>query len=271
MSLKVENVKNILEEYAPLELKQSYDNVGLMIGNVNSEITGILIALDCTLEVIREAEKKGCNLIITHHPPLYIKPSTITSSTLTGVKIMELIKNGISVYSSHTNLDATKGGLNDILGSLLGFTNLEIIELISNKDNVYEGAGIGRITTLEEPITLKYLCENIKKALGATHIRYCGDDVMEIDKIAIINGSGEDYFEVAKELGVQCIITGDTTYHQISDFNEMGIAIIDAGHFETEWPAMKVVAKFLEKKIRVEGFNNSVIISECSKSPYKYT
>ena len=270
MSLKVKNIKDIMEEYAPLELKQSYDNVGLMLGNSDSEITGILIALDCTLEVIHEAEEKKCNLIITHHPPLFIKPSTITDSTLTGVKIMELIKNGINVYSSHTNLDATMGGLNDILGSLLGFTNLDIIEPIKNKANIYQGAGLGRITTLEEKITLKSLCENVKKSLDVEVIRYCGDDDMEINKIAIINGSGENYFELAKELGAQCIITGDTTYHSISDFNEMGIAIIDAGHFETEWPAMKVMAKFIENEIRVRGFNNSVIISECSKSPYKY-
>jgi len=270
MSLKVKNIKDILEEYAPLELKQSYDNVGLMIGDVSLEITGILIALDCTLEVIHEAEKKDCNLIITHHPPLFIKPSTITNSTLTGIKIMKLVKNGINVYSSHTNLDATKGGLNDILGSLLGFTNLEIMEPIFNKDKIYEGAGIGRITLLEKAITLKELCKNIKDSLEIAAIRYCGDDAMEISKIAIINGSGEDYFERAKELGAQCIITGDTTYHYVNDFNEMGIAIIDAGHFETEWPAMKVVAKFLEKRIRVKGFNNSVIISESSKSPYKY-
>ena len=270
MSLKIINIKDILEEYAPLELKQSYDNVGLMLGNIDLEITGILIALDCTLDIIREAENKCCNLIITHHPLLFIKPATITNSTLTGIKIMELIKNGISVYSSHTNLDAAKGGLNDILGSLLGFTNLEMIEPILNKENIYEGAGIGRITTLEETITLKCLCKNIKNALGAAIIRYCGDDAMEINKIAIINGSGEDYFKVAKGLGAQCIITGDTTYHYINDYNEMGIAIIDAGHFETEWPALKVVANLLEKKIRIKGFNNSVIISECTRSPYKY-
>jgi len=270
MSLIVKNIRDLLEEYAPLELKQSYDNVGFMVGNQESEITNILVALDCTLKVICEAEEKGCNLIITHHPPLFIKPSTLTDSTLTGVKINKLIKNDINVYSSHTNLDATKGGLNDILCSLLGFTNLEIMEPISSENDIYEGAGIGRITTLQESVTLKDLCKNLKHILEAEVLRYCGDDNMEINRIAIINGSGEEYFQKAKDLGAQCIITGDTTYHNINDYNEMGMAIIDAGHFETEWPAMKVVAKIIEKEIRVKGFNNSVIISECSKSPYKY-
>lgn len=270
MSLMVKHIKNIMEEYAPVQLKESYDNVGLMVGDINNEVTSILISLDCTLPVIEEAKKKGCNLILTHHPPLFLKPSTITTETLTGKKLLNLIRNDISVYSSHTNLDATKDGINDIITELLGFNQWTIISPSGNNLDLNQQSGIGRIVELENPIFLKELCGNVKASLETTTIRYCGSEDKIIRKLAIINGSGQDFFDAARKHKVDCIITGDTTYHYVSDFNELGIAIIDGGHFETEWPAMKVVAKKIEGKLRKLGFQNEVYIAESCKSPYKY-
>lgn len=269
MSLKVADIKKIMEEMAPIKLKESYDNVGLMVGDLDEKVTSILVALDCTLSVIDEAKKKKCNLILTHHPLLFRKPSSITNETLLGKKIIELIKNNINVYSSHTNLDSVKGGINDIITETLGFKPLKTIELASNRDSGDYNSGIGRIAELEESITLKELCCNIKSALELPYIRYAGEDSMVIKKIAIINGSGQDYFYAAKKMGADCVITGDTTYHYVSDYSEEGIGIIDAGHFGTEWPGIKVVAKELENRINKLGFNNNVIISENVKDPYK--
>lgn len=269
MSLKVADIKKIMEEMAPTKLKESYDNVGLMVGNVDEKVTSILVALDCTLSVIDEAKKKNCNLILTHHPLLFRKPSAITTETLLGKKIIELIKSNIHVYSSHTNLDSVKGGINDIITNMLGFEASKTIDLSPNRDADDYNSGIGRIAELDKSITLKELCCNIKSALELPYIRYAGEDSMVIKKIAIINGSGQDYFHAAKKLGVDCIITGDTTYHYVSDYSEEGIGIIDAGHFGTEWPGIKVVAKELENRIKELGFNNHVIISENVKDPYK--
>jgi len=270
MSLKVKHIKDIMEEYAPVQLKESYDNVGLMVGDINSEITSILVALDCTLEVIEEAKKKGCNLILTHHPPLFLKPSTITTDTLTGKKILNLIKSDINVYSSHTNLDSTDDGINDIITKLLGFNEWSIISPSENKLALKQQVGIGRVVEFDNPVTLKELCNIVKEKLEASMVRYCGNENKIIKKLAIINGSGQDFFEAARRHKVDCIITGDTTYHYVSDFNELGVAIIDGGHFETEWPAMKVVAKNIEVKLRKSGFENQIYISESCKSPYKY-
>jgi len=270
VSLKVKHINDFMEEYAPVELKESYDNVGLMIGNINSEVTSILVALDCTLEVIEEAKKKGCNLILTHHPPLFLKPSTVTTDTLTGKKILSLVKDDINVYSSHTNLDSAEGGLNDIVTKLLGFNKWTIISPNDNNIAVKQQAGIGRVVEFEVPVTLKELCSIVKEKLEASMVRYCGSEDKLIKKLAIINGSGEDFFEAARIHEVDCIITGDTTYHYISDMNELEIAVIDGGHFETEWSAMKVVAKNIEDKLKELGFENRVYISESCKSPYKY-
>jgi dinuclear metal center YbgI/SA1388 family protein len=269
MSLKVRDINNIMESYAPSCLKESYDNVGLMVGDLDSQITSIMVALDCTLEVIKEAVEKNCNLILSHHPLLFIKPSTITMETLQGRKIIELVKNDINVYSSHTNLDIASEGLNDILTKLLGFKHWTIIET-AKRNSEGEAQGIGRLVSLDRSITLEQLCERVKVSLDIKEIRFAGQEKMQINKIAIINGSGEDYFKAAFECGADCIITGDTSYHYVSDYMEMGIGIIDAGHFETEWPSMKVVADVLRNKLREQGYDNLVLVSEKCRSPYKF-
>lgn len=270
MSLKVRDIDKIMEEHAPSKLKESYDNVGLMVGDMNSEVTSILVSLDCTLDVIEEAKEKGCNFIFTHHPLLFRKPANITTETLLGRKIIELIKNDINLYSSHTNLDSVTGGINDIIMKLLDLNNYTVIDPAKNRSDDESNSGIGRIAELSEPITLEELCDRIKEYLNIPFLRYAGNDLKRITKIAVINGSGQDYFNAAKALGAQCIITGDTTYHYVSDFEEEGIAVIDAGHFGTEWPAMEIVAKYLKNRIDLMGFNNSVLVSEVNKNPYKY-
>jgi dinuclear metal center YbgI/SA1388 family protein len=269
MLLKVRTIEHIMEQYAPLILKEDYDNVGLMVGDKDAQVTKILIALDCTLDVICEAKDKGCNLILTHHPLLFIKPKTITSDTLVGKKIIQLIKNDINVYASHTNLDSVKGGLNDIATEILGFSEYKVMEPTTisgynNGDN-----GIGRIVTLENPVALMDLCEKVKESFNAEYIRYVGEDNRLIKTIAIINGSGEDFFEISKTFQVDCIITGDTKYHGASDLQEEGIALIDAGHFITEWTPFKLFAKILETQLREKGYHNDVLISENTKDTYK--
>lgn len=270
MCLKVRDIENIMEEYAPSKFKVSYDNVGLMVGDSEEEVKGILIALDCTLKVIEEAKEKGCNLILTHHPLIFNKPSSITSGTLQGKKIIELIKNNINLYSSHTNLDAVYGGLNTMIMKKLGFENYSTMELDSKREPGDNETGIGRLTILDESMSIGDLCRLVKSKLHIPFIRYTGDESWKVNKIAVINGSGEDFFGIAKKLGAQCIITGDTTYHDASDYTEEGISIIDVGHFETEWPAFKMFGELLQEQLKEKGYNVEVIISEKTSRVYKF-
>lgn len=270
MPLKVKDFRAVMEKYAPNELKESYDNVGLMVGDPENNINSILVALDCTLDVIDEAIDKQCNLIFTHHPLLFIKPSSITSETLQGKKIIKLIKNDISLYSSHTNLDVAHNGLNDLVTKLLGYDKWEVIEPYHDKNAKTSNLGIGRLVTLEEPIILSEMCNKVKSSLNIPCLRYSGREEMLIERVAIVNGSGEDYFETAKNMGAQCIITGDTTYHFVSDLEEQDIAIIDAGHYPTEWAPMKLLTAIMKKEFTGIGEDVPIVISEKSKNPYKY-
>ncbi len=269
MSLKVSDISKMIEEIAPLGFQEEYDNSGFSVGSSDAEVTSILTALDCTLEVIDEAVGRGCNLIITHHPLLFHTPQSVTDETLLGKKLIKLIKNDINLYSCHTNLDSVKGGMNDILMRILNFENYHVIN--SNKtDEFCDGCGFGRIANFREGITLGKLCSRIKKALNINNLRFCGDEDKLIKTVAVINGSGQDYFKAAYNSGADCVITGDTTYHYFSDFNELGLAVIDAGHFETEWLPFAAFGQYLQKTIKSAAFNNSVLISECTRSPYKY-
>ncbi|MFL0267852.1 Nif3-like dinuclear metal center hexameric protein [Candidatus Clostridium radicumherbarum] len=269
MPLKVKDLRNLMENLAPANLKEDYDNVGLMVGSLENEVSNILVALDCTLKVIKEAKEKNCNFILTHHPLLFIKPRSVTDETLIGKKILELIRNDIALYSAHTNLDSVYNGLNDMLMKLLGFEGYSIME-VNKINSSSEKDGIGRLAVLPSPLTLIEICNIVKDKLKVSSLRYVGEDSKVIRKIAVVNGSGEDYYEAAFRLGADLIITGDTKYHNTSDFSEMGMAIIDAGHFESEWPAMRIFADNLRDELEALNYTNSVIISEASMPIYKY-
>lgn len=225
-----------------------------MVGDKNKEVKKVLLALDCTLKVIEEAKKENVELIITHHPLIFKRPSSITTDTLQGKKIIELIKNDISLYSSHTNLDSVENGLNDTIVSILGFDNSKILEKNKRDDK----AGLGRIVSLKESIQLEDLISKIKKSLNINNLRVVkGKD--KVNKIAIINGSGQDFIGKAVALGADCIITGDTTYHFASDYKEMEISILDVGHFASEQITFFNVMENLKEKFKDVEFITSTV------------
>ena len=257
----VKDISKEIEKFAPKYLMEDYDNVGLMVGRDDKHVSKVLLALDCTNDVIREAIENNADMIISHHPLLFKKPKSITTNDLLGNKIISLIKEDISLYSCHTNLDSTKNGINDVLVNLLGFKSSLIID---EKESENGKCGIGRLIRLEEPMSLDDLVSIIKNKLDIKGLRVAkGSD--KVNTIAVINGSGQDYFYEAKKLGADCIITGDTTYHFVSDFKEMNISIIDAGHFKTEYLAFLKTLDFLKEKFKDIEF----IKSETNKDPYE--
>ncbi|MDZ4991772.1 Nif3-like dinuclear metal center hexameric protein [Clostridium perfringens] len=261
--MKLNDIIKIIEDIAPVNLKEGFDNVGLMVGDREKNITKVLLALDCTEEVIREAKEIGAELILTHHPLLFRKPQSITTDTLLGRKIIELIRNDINLYSAHTNWDSVKDGLNDTLVKMLGFEKGIIME----KNQFDNNAGIGRVVELNKEMTVLEIVNNIKNSLGVKNLRYSGDLNEAVRKVAIVNGSGQDFFGDAKKLGADLIITGDTTYHFVSDYKEMGLNILDIGHFNSEWPVLINVSEKVKEKLDSDV---EFVISKESKDPFEF-
>lgn len=260
---KVCDIIREMEKFAPPFLKESFDNVGLMVGSKEKDVKKVLISLDATLEVIDEAINEKVDLIITHHPLIFKKPSNITTDSLQGEKIIKLIKNDISLYSSHTNLDSVYNGINETIAKMIGLDNSKIIE-VNNSYNEMK-CGLGRIQSLSEETTLIDFVEKIKNIFNIKLIRVVKGNE-NVKKVAVINGSGQDFISSAVKLGADTIITGDTTYHFASDYKEQNINIIDLGHFASEWIVFIEVMKEIIKDIEEVEF----LVSTKVNDPYTF-
>ena len=243
-------------EFAPLYIKEEWDNVGLMCGDEKSEIKGVMISLDLTLDVISEAIEKNCNLIITHHPFIFDKISCIDFNTPMGEKINKLIKNDINVVSMHTNLDKAAGGVNDVLCEKL---NLSSVENLTDEE-----FSIGRIGVLNKEISLKDFVLFVKETLKTTGIKYIGCDEKKIKKVAVVSGSGSEFYCDAIKKEADVFLTSEVKHHIAVDCMERDFTIIDAGHFETENPVAEKIKSYLLKE-----FDVKILISKSYNKLFK--
>ena len=227
--LLVKGIVEFLEEKFPKNLAYDWDNVGLQIGDLNHEVNNVMVALDATTLVIDEAIEKNIDLIITHHPFIFSSLKSIDFTTPRGKNIQKLIKNDIALYTMHTNYDVASGGMNDALAEAMGLLDVRPFAMINDIH------GLGRIGVLDTAMTINSLCDSIR-------FERLKDEVSDIKtvetgsagcikKVAVIGGSGGKYVHEAKKLGADVFITGDITYHTAVDAKEIGINIIDIGHF----------------------------------------
>lgn len=257
--MKLSEIINRLEEKFPKSNAESWDNVGLIIGDRNKEIKKIQISLDITLKAIEKAIDTGADLIISHHPFIFSPIKNINGDSLLGRKILKLIENKIVVYTLHTNLDSSKSGLNDFIGEKLGFFNGEIIVPIREENTECSKEnenGIGRLYSLTEKENLLDVIKNIKEKLELKNIKISGYNIenAKIKKIAVVNGSGSSYWKKAKRMGADLLVTGDLKYHEALDANEEGMYILDVGHYESEHFFHIIITDILQKYNSVECY-----------------
>lgn len=252
---KLKEITDVLEIKVPSFLKEEWDNVGLIIGNGDNEIKKVILALDCTESVVKEAINKNARLIITHHPLIFEGIKNIDFNTSLGRKIKLLISNDISLVSLHTNFDKINGGTSDTVARILGLTDLKNID-----DNEFSLGKVGNIDT----VTLEEFAKTVKEKLNLKSLKYIGDNEKKINSVAVVSGSGADFLYDAKKMGADCLVTAEVKHHIAIDAYENDIAVIDAGHFETENVAMKTFCEIL-KDLPVE-----VLISETYTELFKY-
>ena len=241
--MKVKQIAELMEKYTPARLAYDWDNVGLLVGNGENEVKKIMITLDTNLETVREAAENGCDMILSHHPIMFrgIKRLDLTSPT---GKMMEiLIKNDISVFAAHTNMDTAKIGINAYLAELFGLENIKILE--QHTDDIE--AGLGRYGDFKNEITLDELCKITKEKLNTPFVRAAGASEKKIKTLCVASGSCSECIETAIKCGCDAVITGDMKYHEMIDYSECGIAVIDAGHYPTEIIVTDIFEKILEE------------------------
>ena len=258
----VKNVFDYLCEIAPINVKSEKDNIGLLVGRGDTDVSKIILALDITSDVISEANNKGANLIVSHHP-LFFSLNSITDSDVTGKRILQLIENGISAICMHTNLDAAPDGVNCVLAKAVGIVDPKPLnESTQNSDS---GFSFGRVGFLKAPCNMAEYLQKLKTALKTDRLRYY-DAGRYVHKVAVAGGSGTAEFERMLENGCDTFVTGDIKYNFFLEAKELGINLIDGGHFCTE----NIIIPPLADKLRTKFPQVDVFVSESHKETVKF-
>lgn len=218
-----------IERKYPVSYALDWDNVGLQVGRYQKEIRRIYIALDATKEVVHDAVRQNADLLLTHHPLMFTPIRKVTSEDLIGGKIIELIQNDISCYAMHTNYDVT--GMADLAAGLLKLEDTEVLDITCESE---ERKGIGKVGSLSESMTLTELCMFVKETFHLDRVRMYGDGSAIIRRAAVSPGSGKSMIQPAIGGRADVLITGDIGHHEGIDASDMGLSIIDAGHYGLE-------------------------------------
>lgn len=255
----VADVLKYIEKIAPSHLAEEWDNVGLLCGRIEQPVRKILVALDPFYTVCQEAVDIGADLIVTHHPIIFgTGLSAINDETQTGRCLLLLSEHKISAINAHTNLDIAPGGVNDILAATLG---LKDIGHISSTGAPH---GLLRSGFVAEQSLSDYLSK-VKTALGCEGLRYI-DAGKTVRKVAVGGGSCADCMYEAAAAGCDTFVTADVKYNQFRNAHELGINLIDAGHFHTENPTMPVLAE----KLQQQFLDTEVVFSKNHREVMKF-
>lgn len=238
--MTVAELHDKLSEKFPKTLSCSWDNDGIMVSaDVNSEVKKVLIALDASHEVVKYAAENGYDTVVTHHPMLFRGVKSVTEASLSGRRILDAVKSGVSVISLHTRADAGDGGVNDALCDTLGFKAV-------GKFGDDEAPTLGRIAEADG-ITGEELARLVKEKLDCAAVRASGDTTKEIHRIALCGGDGKDFIYPALAAGCDAYITGDAGYNMAQDAGEDGLLTIEVGHYHSEAPICEVFAELVRE------------------------
>ena len=238
----VQTVAEAVNRLAPRRLAEEWDNPGLMVGDPCAEVKKIFVCLDVLDGTITQAIDLGAQMIVAHHPMIFRPIKNVRFDLPHGKKISRLIKNDIAVFAAHTNLDSAEGGVNDVLARKIGLTDVKMFG--------DEEISLGRLGTLDKPMSAIDLARRVKTALNAETVRLIDAGDFKISKVGLCGGAGAEFIAKAKFFGAQAFVTGDVKYHEAQAAVESGIHVIDAGHFATEFPIVHELAEYLRDELK---------------------
>ena len=228
--MKVKEVIAALEQFAPLPLQDDFDNSGLQIGLTEADVTGALLCLDVTEEVIDEAARKGLNLVVAHHPLLFHPLKAVVGRTYVERCTMKAIQEGIAVYAAHTNLDNTVGGVSYEMARRIGLTD---VELLTKRDVNGVVCGAGVVGTLPQPVDETAFLHRLKAVFGIKALQHNALVGHPLKRVALCGGAGGFLLDDAIRAGADCFLTGEIRYHDY--FGHDGeILMVAMGHYESE-------------------------------------
>lgn len=254
--MKIREIYNHIDKLAPFSLQEDWDNSGLQIGDLEEEVKGIVISLDTEEETINYAKEKAANLIINHHPLIFSKIKSLNFNNLIPGLIRKLIKEDISVLAAHTNMDLIYEGVNNALVKEL---KLDLTEILEVKE---KNLGYGRCGNIR-PTSTKDLVDYVKEKLDLDYLILYGQEEKQINRLAVIGGSGSFLIDKCIKEKVDLLISSDIKYHDYRYAVNQGLNIFDIGHFQSEKFVCQLFKDYIEeilpKEIPVYIYENRLL------------
>jgi dinuclear metal center YbgI/SA1388 family protein len=260
MMLRIHEIVSAFEAVAPLALQESYDNSGLIVGEMGTQVSKALLCLDSTEAVVDEAIAKGCDLIIAHHPIVFGGLKRFTGGDYVQRALIKALRNNIAIYACHTNLDnVLRGGVNERIAQQLGFDVERVLRPIAadfgsfvdigglDDSDVFRTAGAGVLCKLQKPMNVLDFLQHLKAKMGVEVVKYTKCDVEMVSKVAICGGAGSFLIGDALRAGADAFITSDVKYHEFFDA-EGKMLLCDIGHYESEKYTIDLFSNILSAK-----------------------
>lgn len=249
--MKLDQWIAVMERIAPSALALAWDNAGLIIGPERTEISRVLLALDCTPAVVREAAALRADLVLTHHPQLFHPVKRLLWDAPETAAACLLLRHGIGLFAAHTNLDAAEGGINDVLSGIFGVRGEPF------------GSGCGRIGRLPVPETLISFSRCVAAALDAP-VRIVGAPDAPVSVAAFVGGAGGMDMVSAREAGADVLVTGELKHSEALDAQTLGLHCVAAGHDETE----RIILKPLLERLQRETDDVQYLLAQSDRRPF---
>ncbi|MFH2091086.1 MAG: Nif3-like dinuclear metal center hexameric protein [Pseudomonadota bacterium] len=267
--MNIKGMLDILNQIAPFEIAEKWDNSGLQAGNLNWEVNKIMIGLDVTMPLMNAAKKSKSDLVLTHHPLMILPEKTFDFQKMPGSAIQMAATDKISIISVHTNLDKANDGLNDYFASKIGVEKtMPFLPDHLNQDSDVQKSGMGRLGSLKTSLTLNDLARQIKNRLKLSNIRITGELKKKVKNIAICTGSGGSLIDEFIRSKADVYITGDIKYHEARAVEQASKAIIDVGHFGSELMVVDLLSNRLNLVFNNAGLNIEIKKFSKEKDPF---
>ncbi|GLB46902.1 GTP cyclohydrolase 1 type 2 [Philodulcilactobacillus myokoensis] len=265
--MKVRTIVDQFEKLAPKQLAESWDPIGLQIGSLNANVNKMMITLDVRPEVVDEAIKRHVDFIFAHHPVMFHPAKNLDLSNPQNQMYANIIKHHITVYAAHTNLDSANHGMNDWLAQQVGLNHVS--GLVPNHFDP-DHYSMGRVGELKKSISVMDFAKKCKKIFNINGLRLIShhpDQV--IKKVAILGGSGSEFYPQVLKKHADVYITGDVTYHTAHDMIASGLSVIDPGH-HIECICIPKLAELFQKWNQEFNWNIEIVKTEINTEPFTF-
>ena len=237
--MRVKDIIKVIEDFAPLSIQEGWDNSGLCVGSPEDDVTSVLLALDCTPELVDEAVACGADMIVTHHPLIFSGLKKISPDDMVGEAVIKAIRAGISIYAAHTSADKVLEGVSGAMAAKLGLVNVTVL------DEDGEGTGLGAVGDLPQPMTAEQAVAFVKDRFALKAMKTSRPSDGMISRVAMCGGSGGSLIKTARKAGAQLYISGDISNHNF--FTSDGFMIMDIGHYESEIEIVDILFSLIKK------------------------